>query len=63
MKDNENQDLRSYVDAVAGMIGLPIPEASRPVVVANLEVACRMAKMLEEIKIDEREDPAPVFRP
>lgn len=45
------------------MIDLPIPPASKPIVIANLEVARRMAALLDGFEIDEREEPAPVFRP
>ncbi|MDP2355709.1 MAG: DUF4089 domain-containing protein [Beijerinckiaceae bacterium] len=56
-------DAGAYVDTASALIGLPIPEASKPIVVANLEVAMRMAALLDGFELDDREEPAPVFRP
>ncbi len=62
-KDSEHVDLGAYVECVSAMIHLPIPDASKPVVIANLEVARRMADLLDGFDLDEREEPAPVYRP
>lgn len=60
---DENAD---FVDALiaanARLAGLEIAPESLPVVRENLEVAMRMAAMLESAEVGEREDPAPVFR-
>lgn len=61
-KDNA-LDLGAYVDTVAAFVGLPVPEASRPLVIANLEIAQRMFAHLADFDMDEREEPAPVYRP
>ncbi len=62
-KDTDPVDMNAYVETVAHMIDLPIPPASKPVVIANLEVARRMAVLLDEFELDEREEPTPVYRP
>jgi len=64
-KTNESAmpDLKAYIDTVSTMIGLPIPDSSKPIVVANLEVAMRMAALLDDFSLDEREEPALVYRP
>lgn len=62
-KDSVHVDLGAYVDCVSAMMGLPVPEASKPIVIANLEVAQRMANILNGFDLDEREEPAPVYRP
>lgn len=56
-------DLGAYVETVAAFIGLPVPDASKPVVVANLEIAQRMFAQIADFDVDEREEPAPVYRP
>jgi len=57
---DENAD---FVDGlIARLAGLEIAPESLPVVRENLEVAMRMAAMLDSVEISEREDPAPVFR-
>ena len=55
--------LDAYMDAAAAMMNLPIPDASKPIVREQLEVAARMAALLAEFDLDQREEPAPVFRP
>lgn len=60
---DEAVDLAAYVDTVAGFVGLPVPEASRPLVIANLEIAQRMFAHIAAFDMDEREEPAPVYRP
>ncbi len=62
-KDSDQIDLGAYVECVSAMIGLPVPDASKPIVIANLEVARRMAKILDGFELDDREEPAPVYRP
>jgi hypothetical protein len=62
-RDTDQLDLDAYVETVSRMIDLPIPPASKPIVIANLEVARRMAALLDGFEIDEREEPAPVYRP
>jgi len=61
--DPDPIDLDAYIDCVSRMIDLPIPAASKPIVIANLEVAKRMAVLLDEFELDEREEPTLVYRP
>lgn len=61
--DSSDIDFDAFVDSVSSMIGLSIPVASKPVVIANLEVVSRMAALLDSFELDEREEPAPVYRP
>ena len=62
-RDPDPIDLDAYVDCVSRMIDLPLLAASKPIVIANLEVAKRMAVLLDEFELDEREEPTPVYRP
>ncbi|MFN3889626.1 MAG: DUF4089 domain-containing protein [Beijerinckiaceae bacterium] len=61
--ESDKPGLNEYIEAAAAMINLPIPEASKPIVREQLQVAARMAAMLAEFDLDMREDPAPVFHP
>jgi hypothetical protein len=65
MKETEDValDLDAYIDAASALVRLNIPAASKPIVIANLEVAVRFAALVEEFDCGEREEPAPVFRP
>lgn len=50
------------VISLARIMGIePMPEMT-PQILANFELAATMAKLLEGFVIDEREEPAPVFR-
>ncbi len=59
----EPNEIEAYIDASALMIGLEIPDASRPDVRMNLEIARNMARLLEGFALDERAEPAAVFTP
>jgi hypothetical protein len=61
--DSGKPALEAYMDAAAAMMNLPIPDASKPIVREQLEVAARMAALLADFDLDQREEPAPVFRP
>lgn len=56
-------DLTAYVQAAAALVDMPIPAASLPIVVAQMELAAHMARLLEGFALDMREDPAPTFDP
>ena len=56
-------DAQAVIDAMAPLLGLTIDEASRPQVKAHLEIAARMAALLLERRLDDREEPGPVFTP
>jgi hypothetical protein len=53
----------AVIDAVAPLLGLTIDETSRPQVTTHLEIAQRMASLLFEKELDDREEPGPVFAP
>ena len=56
-------DADALIDALSPALGLVVDPASRPQVKAHLEIAARMAALLLEHKLDDREEPAPVFKP
>ena len=53
--------LDQYIDAVAKALALPIEEAWRPVVRANLEVSLRLAHLVDEFALSDETEPASVF--
>ncbi|MBN9083976.1 MAG: hypothetical protein BGP04_17200 [Rhizobiales bacterium 62-17] len=55
-------DWDAFISASAKVLDIAISEDSRPIVRANLELAARMAKLVADFPLDEREEPAPVFR-
>ena len=53
--------LDDYIDAVGRALGLPIEEAWRPAIRANLEVSLRLAKLVDDYKLPDEAEPASVF--
>ncbi len=53
--------LDEYIDAAAKALGLPVEEAWRPAVRANLEVSLRLARMVDEFALPDEAEPASVF--
>ena len=53
--------LDDYIDAVSKAMALPIEEAWRPAVKANLEVSFRLAKLVDEFPLPDEIEPASVF--
>ncbi len=55
-------DAEAHARAVAATLGLPLDAAHLPGVVANLQIAARMAALLGAVKLGPADEPAPVFR-
>jgi hypothetical protein len=53
--------LDNYIDAVAAALALPIEEAWRPAVRANLEVSLRLARLVDEFPLPDETEPASIF--
>jgi hypothetical protein len=55
------EPLDDYIDAVAKALALPVEEAWRPAIRANLEVSLRLARMVDDFALPDETEPAPVF--
>ncbi|MCP3474959.1 DUF4089 domain-containing protein [Bradyrhizobium sp. CCGUVB1N3] len=55
------EPLDDYIDAVAQALVLPIEEAWRPAIRANLDVSLRLARLVDEFALPDEIEPAPVF--
>ena len=53
--------LDDYIDAVAKALGLPVEDAWRPAIRANLEVSLRLARLVDEFALADEAEPASVF--
>jgi Protein of unknown function (DUF4089) len=53
--------LDDYIDAVAGALALPVDDAWKPAVRANLEVSLRLARLVDEFPLPDETEPASVF--
>jgi Protein of unknown function (DUF4089) len=55
------ESLDDYIDVVAKVLALPVEEAWRPAVRANLEVSLRLARLVDEFALPDEIEPASVF--
>jgi hypothetical protein len=53
--------LDNYIDAVSKALALPVEDAWRPAVRANLEVSLRLAKLVDEFPLPDETEPACIF--
>ena len=53
--------LDDYIDAVADALALPVEEAWRPAVRANLDVSLRLGRLVDEFALPDETEPAPIF--
>jgi hypothetical protein len=53
--------LDDYIDAAAKVLRLPVKEAWKPTVRANLEVSMRLARVVDEFAFSDAAEPASVF--
>jgi 1-carboxybiuret hydrolase subunit AtzG-like len=53
--------LDEYIDAVAKALALPVEDAWRPAVRANLEVSLRLARMVDDFALSDETEPASVY--
>ena len=55
------EPLDDYIDAVASVLGLPIEDAWKPVIRANLAVTLKMARMVDEFALPDESEPASIY--
>jgi hypothetical protein len=53
--------LDDYIDAVSKALALPVKDAWKPAVRANLEVSLRLAHLVDEFALPDETEPASVF--
>ncbi len=56
-------EAEKLLDAAAEVMRLDVEPEHRSGVLANLEVAIRMAKLVDSFTLDDEAEPAPVYRP
>jgi len=56
------KSLDDFVEAAAATLGIPLEDAWKPAVKANLEVTLRHANMVAEFELPDDAEPAPVFK-
>ncbi len=53
--------LDDYIDAMSKALALPVEDAWRPAVRANLELSLRLARLVDEFKLPDEAEPASVY--
>jgi hypothetical protein len=53
--------LDNYIDDVSRLLKLPVKDAWKPAVRANLEVSMRLARLVDEFEFSDEAEPASVF--
>jgi 1-carboxybiuret hydrolase subunit AtzG-like len=53
--------LDDYIDAAAKALRLPVKEAWKPTVRANLEVSMKLARLVDDFAFPDTAEPASVF--
>jgi hypothetical protein len=53
--------LDDYINAAANALALPIEDAWRPAVKANLEVSLRLARLVDGFALPDEAEPASVY--
>jgi hypothetical protein len=57
-----SKSIDDFIVAAATALGLPLEDAWKPAVKANLEVTLRHADTVAEFKLPDDAEPAPVFK-
>jgi hypothetical protein len=55
------EPLDDYIDTVSKALGLPVEEAWKPAIKANLEVSLKLARLVDEFALSDETEPASVF--
>ena len=53
--------LDDYIDSLAKALALPVEDAWRPTVRANLEVSLRLGRLVDEFTLPDETEPASVY--
>ena len=53
--------LDDYIDAVSKVLALPVEDAWRPAVRANLDVSLKLTRLVDEFALSNEAEPASVF--
>ena len=61
MTTKTSDPLDDYIDAASKALGLPVDDAWKPAVKANLEVSLRLARLVDEFVLPDETEPASVF--
>jgi hypothetical protein len=59
---DDDASIAAWCDAMAALLDLPIDAGDRTEVIANLRVIARQMKLVGDFPLEDRAEPAPVFR-
>ena len=55
------EPLADYIAAVSKALALPVEDAWRPAIRANVEVSLRLGRLVDEFALPDETEPAPIF--
>lgn len=55
------EPLDDYIDAVSSVLCLPVEDAWKPTIRANLAVTLKMARMVDEFVLPDESEPASIY--
>lgn len=58
----DDEALSAWCDAMAAVLDLPIEEGERAEIIANLRVIGRQMKLVDDVALEDRAEPAAVYR-
>ena len=61
MTAKTSDSLDDYIDAVSKALALPVEDAWKPAVKANLEVSLRLARLVDEFALPDEAESASVY--
>lgn len=63
MAEPTTADVEAWMDATLPVLGIAAEAGFRPGILANLQVTMRLAALVLDFPMDEREEPAPLYEP
>jgi hypothetical protein len=61
LSEMADDHLDHFIDAVSKALALPVEDAWRPAVRANLEVSLRLARLVDEFPLPDETEPASIY--
>ncbi|MFZ1078173.1 MAG: DUF4089 domain-containing protein [Methylovirgula sp.] len=58
----DDASLTAWCDAMAALLDLPIESGDRAEIIANLRVLAQLMQLVADFSLDDRAEPAPIFK-
>jgi hypothetical protein len=61
-EDMDEAELAAWCDAMAALLNLPIAASDRAEIIANLRMIARQMQLVADFSLEDRAEPASIFR-